>query len=84
MQFHVGAIPSEQIIKKLIVISNNSFQKNYKFCIPEILNTNISHQLFDCKITFVNSQNKNKNSKGDLNSKNRFECSLLKFPGIQE
>ena len=25
-------------------------------CIPEIFNTNISHQIYDYKITFVNSQ----------------------------
>ena len=34
--------------------------------IPESFNTNISHQLFDYKITFVNSQHKNINSKGDF------------------
>ena len=27
-----------------------------EFCIPESFNTNISHQLFDYTITFVNSQ----------------------------
>ena len=27
-----------------------------KFCIPESFNTNISHQLFDYLITFVNKQ----------------------------
>ena len=33
---------------------------------PEIFNTTISHQLFEYIITFVNSQNENKNSKGDF------------------
>ena len=39
-----------------------SFQLNKKgvsFCIPECFNTNISHQLFDCIITFLNSQHWN-------------------------
>jgi phosphatidylinositol kinase/protein kinase (PI-3 family) len=41
------------------------------FCISESINTNISHQLFDYKITFVNSQNTN--LKGDFVLKTRFE-----------
>ena len=55
------------------------FNKNvgilaYNFvCIPESFNTNISHQLFDYKITFVNSQRKNTNSKGDFKLKTWFE-----------
>ena len=35
-------------------------------CIPESFNTNISHQIFANKITFVNSQCENTNSKGDF------------------
>ena len=35
-------------------------------CIPESFNTNISHQLFDYKLTFENSQRENTNSKGDF------------------
>ena len=35
-------------------------------CIPESFNTNISHQRFDYKVTFVNSQLENTNSKGDF------------------
>ena len=31
------------------------------FCIPDIFNTKIVHQLFDYKITFVNSQHENTN-----------------------
>ena len=34
--------------------------------IPESYNTNISHQLLDYTITFVNSQQKNTNSKGEF------------------
>ena len=58
----------------------NIFQKIYlegdfpfkTFCIPESFNTNISHQLFDYTITFVNTQHYNTNSKGDFVLKNRF------------
>ena len=32
---------------------------NLSFCIPESFNKIISHQLFDHKITFVNSQHEN-------------------------
>ena len=35
-------------------------------CIPESFNTNISHQLFVNKITFVNSQSENTNLKADF------------------
>ena len=41
-------------------------------CIPERFNTNISHKLFDYKITFVNSQQENTNSNGDYVLKNWF------------
>ena len=41
--------------------------------IPESFNSNkISHQLFDYRITFVNSQHQKTNSKGDFVLKNRF------------
>ena len=55
----------------------------YEYSIPESFNTNISHQLFDCKRTFVNSQCKNANSKGDFVLKNRFETFGLKISCIQ-
>ena len=42
----------------------------------EIFNTNISHQLFDYKITLVNLKRKNINSKGDYVLKNWFESSF--------
>ena len=32
----------------------NKLEQN-KFCIPESINTNISHHVFDYKMTFVNS-----------------------------
>ena len=44
---------------------------------------NISNKLFDNKITFVNSQCENTNSKGDFVLKNRFETYVLKTSGIQ-
>ena len=49
------------------------------FCIPKSFNTNISHQLFDDKqkITFVNTQHENTNSKGDLVL--RFKVRFLVF-----
>ena len=48
----------------------------YIYCIPERFNINISHQLLDYKIVFVNSQNENTNSKGDLYSKTGLKRSL--------
>ena len=42
--------------------------------------TNISHQLFDYKISFVNSQLENTYSKGDFVIKNSFETFVLRFP----
>ena len=42
------------------------------FCIPESFNTNISHQIFDYTITFLNKQHLNTNSKGDFVLKIRF------------
>ena len=38
---------------QIIILMNHNLTP---FCIPESFNTNISHQLFDYKITFVNSQ----------------------------
>ena len=43
-----------------------------EICIPESFNTNISHQIFDYAITFLNSQNQNENSKDDFVLKNWF------------
>ena len=54
-------------------------------CLPESFHTNISHQLFYYKITFVNSQRENTNSKGDfVYLKKRFETFVLKIYGIQK
>ena len=47
------------------------------FCIQESFNTNISHQLFDYTITFLNSQRKNTNSNGDFCSKPRLKRSKI-------
>ena len=48
-------------------------------CIPESFNMNISHQLFDYKIAFANSQCEYTNSKGDFELKTRFKTFVLKF-----
>ena len=50
---------------------------------PESFNINISHQLFDYKITSVNSQRENPNSKGGYVLKKPFETFILKISGIQ-
>ena len=61
-----------------IVIKINAFQTGHSF------NTSISHQLFDNKITLVNSQRENTNSKGDFVLKNWFDTFALKIFGIQK
>ena len=43
------------------------------FCIQESFNTNISHQLFDYKISFVNSKRENTNLREDFVLKNWFK-----------
>ena len=45
---------------------------------------NILHQLFDYKITFVNSECENLNAKGDFVLKNGFETFVLMVSGIQK
>ena len=57
----------------------NSTEIIKPICIPESFNTNISHQLFVYKITYVNSQHKNTNSKGDFVLKNQFETLVCKY-----
>ena len=54
----------------LLCILNEEFKK--LIFIPESFNTEISHQLFDNTLTFVNSQHWNTNSKGDFVLINRF------------
>ena len=44
---------------------------------PESFNTNISHQFFDLKKTFVNSQKENTNSKGEFVHKTWFQTFIL-------
>ena len=53
-------------------IVNIPENRNIFFCIPESSNSNISHQLFNCTIKFVNSQHWNTNSKGGFVLKNWF------------
>ena len=57
---------------------NRPFKNKNEFCIPESINTKIS-QLFDYKITFVYSQHKNSNSKGDFVLKNGLKRSFKRF-----
>ena len=45
---------------------------------------NISRQLFDYKITFVNSKLDNKNSKGGFVLQNQFESFVSKISGMQK
>ena len=52
--------------------------KNLNICLPEIFNTNVSQQFFLCKITTMNLQHQNTNSKGDFVLKNRFETFIFK------
>ena len=56
----------------------------FKNDLPESFNTNISRQLFDYKITFVNSQRENTNSKGDFVLKNLDKTFALKISCIQK
>ena len=53
------------------------------YFIPESFNTNISHQLFDFKITFVNSKLENINSIGNFVLKIQFKTFALKISGIK-
>ena len=53
-------------------------------CIPESFNMNISHQLIDFEITFVNSQLEFTNSKGDFVLKKPVLNGRLKKSGIQK
>ena len=48
-------------------------------CIPESFNTNISHQLFEYKITLVIPQHKNAKFKGDFYSKTGLNVCLKDF-----
>ena len=48
-------------------------------CIPESFNKNISQKHFDYKINFVNSQQKNNNSKSEFVFKNQFENLFYRF-----
>ena len=49
-----------------ILFSKKKKKHKIDSCISESFNTNISHQLFDNTITFVNSHNYNINSRGDF------------------
>ena len=68
----------EQNVSFFIQITQIVLKKNI-FCISESFNTNISHQIFDYKITIVNSHLENTNSKGNFVLKNWFETFVERF-----
>ena len=53
-----------------ILLSKKHVQELKSICIQKSINTNISHQLFNYKITFVNCERTN--SKGDFVLQNLF------------
>ena len=55
-------------IRNIYFLSNSGWNLAAKFifCIPESFVTNVLHKFFYYKITFLNSQHKNINSKGDF------------------
>ena len=52
--------------RRIVILSTFEESLTKVICIPESFNTNISHQLFDYIITYVNSQHQNSLSKGDF------------------
>ena len=72
MEFNKWVVCSTQDNQKLLALQilflGTEILNTNNFMI-ESFNTNISHQIFDCKITFVNLQRKNINSKVILYSK---------------
>ena len=64
-------VPFLQIFKRPLKNKN-------EFCIPVSINTKLS-QLFYYKITFVNSQHDNSNSKGHFLLKNELKRSFKRF-----
>ena len=53
-------------------------------CIPKSFKMSISHQLFDYKIIFVNSQRENMNLNDNFVLNNRFKTFVLKISGIKK
>ena len=53
-----------KVLSSKLYVSYELIMKLY--CIPEIFNTNISHQFLNYKKTCVNSEHVNTNSKGDF------------------
>ena len=70
----------------MIIITKIICKINMKLFVYQkaLFNTNISHQLFDYKITFVNSQRENINLNVDFVLKNQCETFVLKNSGIQK
>ena len=57
---------------------------NDSFCIQESFNVNNFYQIFVYKLTFVNSQPENTNSKGDCIFRNWFETIVLRISCLQK
>ena len=58
-------------------------QRKVNFLARKLYYAHFIPSFFDYKITFVNSQLQNTNSKGDFVVKPRFETFVLKITGIQ-
>jgi hypothetical protein len=86
--FSLGTLKCLTTIHRIIIVylikERYIEQVNNFICIPESFDTNISHQLFNYKITSVHSQRENTNSKGEFVLKNRFITFVLKISGIQK
>ena len=84
-KIEIKIVISSKIDLKIVIISRSKIRIvitsrakiEIVICIPGRFSTSILHQLLDYKITFVNSQLENKNSKGDFVLKNRFEIFLV-------
>ena len=52
---------------------------DHAICVPESFNTNISHELFDYTITFLNSHRLNTNLKSTIVNKTGFNRPFERF-----
>ena len=72
--------------KKSVLFFDNLQYKMFKnnIYLPKSFNKKLSQPLFDYKMTFVNSQRENTNSKVNFLLINWFESFVLKISGIQK
>ena len=68
---------TENKLVKYFLLFSKLFLALFCFVYQWALIRTFQHQLFGYKITFVNSQRKNTNSKDDFVFKNRFETLVL-------